>query len=141
MATKKSQEKAKKTPSKAAQMVAEEIKKRQEAQADAEKDIQLEDLQLEKEIVEVDMTNADKPQDKPEDVKPQDADKPATTVLTTKEVAAMCGTTPKALRRVLRAKWYNDGQMTHYSWTKDDAILKEILAYYKEKEKAAAAAK
>jgi hypothetical protein len=58
--------------------------------------------------------------------KPQDA-----AILTTKEVAAMVGTTPKALRRVLRAKWYNDGKMTHYSWTKNDPILKEILDHYK----------
>lgn len=55
---------------------------------------------------------------------------PTTGVLTTKEVAAMVGTTPKALRRVLRAKWYNDGVMTHYTWTKNDPILKEILAHY-----------
>lgn len=57
---------------------------------------------------------------------PQDA-----TILTTKEVAAMVGTTPKELRRVLRAQWYNDGKMTYYRWTKDDPILKEILDYYK----------
>lgn len=57
----------------------------------------------------------------------------ATQILTTKEVAAMVGTTPKALRRVLRAKWYNDGVMTHYAWTKDDPTLKKILEYYAQK--------
>ena len=57
----------------------------------------------------------------------------ATQILTTKEVAAMVGVTPKALRRVLRAKWYNDGVMTHYAWTKDDPTLKKILEYYAQK--------
>lgn len=51
-------------------------------------------------------------------------------ILTTKEVAAMVGTTPKALRRVLRAKWYNDGVTTNYRWSKDDPILQEILDHY-----------
>jgi len=57
----------------------------------------------------------------------------ATQILTTKEVAAMVGTTPKALRRVLRAKWYNDGVTTHYAWTKDDPTLKKILEHYAQK--------
>ena len=52
--------------------------------------------------------------------------------LTTKEVAAMVGVTPKALRRTLRAKWYNDGVTTNYRWTKSDPILKEIVAHYKQ---------
>lgn len=60
---------------------------------------------------------------------------PTGDILTTKEVAAMVGTTPKALRRVLRAKWYNDGVTTNYRWTKDDPILKEILDYYKKEAK------
>lgn len=51
-------------------------------------------------------------------------------VLTTKDVAEMVGTTPKALRRVLRAKWYDDKVTTNYGWTKNDPILKEILDYY-----------
>lgn len=56
--------------------------------------------------------------------------KPTGDILTTKEVAAMVGTTPKALRRVLRAKWYNDNVTTNYAWTKSDPILKEIVAHY-----------
>jgi outer membrane biosynthesis protein TonB len=65
--------------------------------------------------------------------KKDEAPNAAQTILTTKEVAAMVGTTPKALRRVLRAKWYNDGVMTHYAWTKDDPTLKKILEYYAQK--------
>lgn len=64
------------------------------------------------------------------DPKPQPKVKVPAGVLTTKEVAAMVGTTPKALRRVLRAKWYNDGVTTNYRWTKDDPILKEIVQHY-----------
>lgn len=58
---------------------------------------------------------------------------PESQLLTTKDVAAMVGTDPKSLRRVLRANWYNDGVTTHYGWTKDDPDLKKILDYYKEK--------
>ena len=65
--------------------------------------------------------------------KKDEAPNAAQTILTTKEVAAMVGTTPKALRRVLRAKWYNDGVMTRYAWTKDDPTLKKILEYYAQK--------
>jgi transposase len=47
--------------------------------------------------------------------------------------------TAKALRRILRANWYNDGINTHYSWTgKDDAMVKEILAFILGKAKASA---
>lgn len=81
-----------------------------------------------------------KAEPKPKTTKAKTPDKPkkdkapnATQILTTKEVAAMVGTTPKALRRVLRAKWYNDGVMTHYAWTKDDPTLKKILEYYAQK--------
>jgi spore cortex formation protein SpoVR/YcgB (stage V sporulation) len=70
------------------------------------------------------------PKKAPEKAQDKQPGKPQGDILTTKEVAAMVGTTPKALRRVLRAKWYNDGQMTHYSWTKNDPVLKEILAHY-----------
>lgn len=75
-------------------------------------------------------TSKAKAPDKP---KKDEAPNAAQTILTTKEVAAMVGTTPKALRRVLRAKWYNDGVMTHYAWTKDDPTLKKILEYYAQK--------
>lgn len=54
--------------------------------------------------------------------------------LTTKDVAAMLGMTPKALRRKLRAKWYNDGVHTNYLWKEDDPILKEILETLGKKE-------
>jgi len=53
--------------------------------------------------------------------------------LYTKDVAAMCGVTPKALRRVLRAKWYADGKTTHYAWNPTDKVLGEILAHYGKK--------
>jgi FKBP-type peptidyl-prolyl cis-trans isomerase len=56
--------------------------------------------------------------------------------LTTRDVAAMVGTTPKALRRVLRKNWYADGKFTNYRWTKDDPILQQILDYYKKAGKA-----
>lgn len=82
-----------------------------------------------------------KAQPKPKTPKAKAPDKPkkdkapnaAQAILTTKEVAAMVGTTPKALRRVLRAKWYNDGVTTHYAWTKDDPTLKKIIAHYAQK--------
>ena len=81
-----------------------------------------------------------KAEPKPKTTKAKAPDKPkkdkapnATQILTTKEVAAMVGTTPKALRRVLRAKWYNDGVTTHYAWTKDDPTLKKILEHYAQK--------
>lgn len=56
--------------------------------------------------------------------------------LTTRDVAAMVGTTPKALRRVLRKNWYADGKFTNYRWTKDDPVLQQILDYYKKAGKA-----
>lgn len=82
-----------------------------------------------------------KAEPKPKTTKAKAPDKPkkdkapnaAQAILTTKEVAAMVGVTPKALRRVLRAKWYNDGVMTHYAWTKDDPTLKKILEHYAQK--------
>lgn len=60
-------------------------------------------------------------------------DKQNDKTLYTKEVAAMCGVTPKALRRVLRAKWYADGKTTHYAWNPTDKVLGEILAHYGKK--------
>lgn len=58
----------------------------------------------------------------------------ATTVvegdINTKILAGLCGTTPKALRRRLRAKWYNDGKHTDYAWKAGDKVLNEILASY-----------
>ena len=57
-------------------------------------------------------------------------------LLTTKQVAAMVGTTPKALRRVLRAKWYNDGEHTNYAWAPGDATLKAIVDFYAAKKAA-----
>lgn len=71
--------------------------------------------------------------EKPKAEKPKDEKKVVNMegTLTTKDVAAMVGTTPRALRRVLRAKWYNDGVHTNYRWTQDDPVLKEIIEYYK----------
>jgi len=83
-------------------------------------------------------TKKDKPKAQPKaKTTPKAQPAPTTTagILTTKEVAAMVGTTPKALRRVLRAKWYNDNVTTNYRWTKNDPILKEILAHYKKEAK------
>ena len=68
-------------------------------------------------------------------------DTPEEGLLTTKEVARMVGTTPKELRRVLRAKWYNDKVTTHYRWTEDDPVLKEIVDFYAAKKVEAKAAK
>lgn len=51
-------------------------------------------------------------------------------VINTKVLAAICGTTPKALRRRLRARWYNDGVHTEYGWKPGDKVLNEILASY-----------
>lgn len=77
-------------------------------------------------------TKAEKKKPKAKKGKPKDEKKVVNMegTLTTRDVAAMVGTTPKALRRVLRAKWYNDGVHTNYRWTQDDPILKEILKYY-----------
>lgn len=47
--------------------------------------------------------------------------------LTTKDVAAMLGMTPKTLRRHLRKHWYDDGKHTNYLWKENDPILKDIL--------------
>lgn len=75
----------------------------------------------------------EKKAEKPKAEKPKDEKKVVNMegTLTTKDVAAMVGTTPRALRRVLRAKWYNDGVHTNYRWTQDDPVLKEIIEYYK----------
>lgn len=51
-------------------------------------------------------------------------------LINTKALAGMCGTTPKALRRKLRAKWYNDGVHTDYAWKLGEKVLDEILASY-----------
>ena len=79
------------------------------------------------------MTQKAQPKAKAEAVKVAETPK-AAPILTTKEVAALVGTTPKALRRVLRAKWYADGKHTNYAWSEGDAILKEIVDHYAAKQ-------
>lgn len=75
---------------------------------------------------------------KKQQVKKQKEAKQEVKEYTTKEVAAMLGMTPKALRRHLRKHWYNDGKHTNYLWKENDPILQEILTTLGKKKEAKA---